>query len=79
MHSEISSLRPDETHEQFVRRASGFFPAERVRNWSRIERAVFNHLMGQLIHQHSYAAITDTMLSQCRDDMQEIVRRCSAG
>ncbi|PKO89651.1 MAG: hypothetical protein CVU18_03300 [Betaproteobacteria bacterium HGW-Betaproteobacteria-12] len=79
MHSETANLLPDETHEQFVRRASGIFPVERVRNWSRIERAVFNHLMGHLIHEHSYASITDAMLARCRDDMCEIVRRCQPG
>ena len=78
MYSETSNLHSDETHEQFIRRASGFFPEDRVRDWSRIERAVFNQLMGRLIHEHSYASITDAMLTRCRDDMHEIVRRCQS-
>lgn len=71
------SGQPSETHEQFLQRASGIFPIERVRNWSRIERAVFNQLMAKLIHQKSYSAITDTMLQQCRDEMAKIVSRYS--
>ncbi len=79
MHSAIADLRSDETHDQFVRRASQVFPVERVSHWSRVERAVFNQLMGNLILRRSYGEITDAMLIQCRDDMQEIVRRCSSG
>lgn len=65
----------DETHEQFVQRASRVFPRKCVRSWSRVERGVFNHLMGQLIHKHSYSSITDEMLDQCQKDMAEIVQR----
>jgi hypothetical protein len=68
-------IHPSETHEQFIQRASGIFPLERVKNWSRIERAVFNQLMARLIHQKSYDAITDSMLQQCRDEMANIVGR----
>lgn len=78
MYCETANLHSDETHEQFVRRASRFFPEDRVREWSRIERAVFNHLMRRLIHEHSYGSITETMLTRCRDDMHEIVRRCQS-
>lgn len=67
--------KADETHEQFIKRASDVFPASHVRSWSRIERAVFNHLVAQLIHKSRYASITNEMLRQCRDDMEEIVRR----
>lgn len=77
MHSEMADFHSTETHDQFVQRANHVFPTERAKTWSRIERAVFNHLMGRLIHQHSYSSITNTMLSQCRDDMYQIVRRCS--
>lgn len=66
----------NENYEQFVQRASGIFPVERVRNWSRVERAVFNHLMARLINQKSYCAITDAMLEECRDEMNKIVCRC---
>jgi hypothetical protein len=78
MHSDMTDVHPSETHDQFVQRANHVFPADRAKTWSRVERAVFNHLMGHLIHEHSYSSITDTMLSQCRDDMHRIVRRCSA-
>lgn len=75
MHIGNFGVASSETHEQFLQRASGIFPIERVENWSRVERAVFNQLMGKLIHQKSYAAITDTMLQQCRDEMTKIVSR----
>lgn len=69
------AVHPDETHEQFIKRAGSVFPAECVRAWSRVERAVFNHVMAQLIAQHSYASITNEMLRESRDNMEEIVRR----
>jgi len=65
----------DETHEEFIQRANFVFPADYVRAWSRVERAVFNHLMAQLIHQNAYISISNAMLVKCRDDMAEIVRR----
>jgi hypothetical protein len=77
MPSEMNAVSYDETHEQFIQRANRVFPAESVRAWSRIERAVFNHLMAKLIHRNSYRAISDAMLEECREDMTEIVRRCS--
>jgi hypothetical protein len=45
----------NENHEQFVQRASRVFLSHSVRTWSRIERAAFNHLMGQLVRQRSYS------------------------
>jgi hypothetical protein len=75
MHTGNFGMAPSETHEQFLQRASGIFPTERVRHWTRIERAVFNQLMAKLIHQKTYSAITDAMLRQCRDEMSKIVRR----
>lgn len=68
----------DETHEHFVKRAGDVFPVSYVRSWSRVERAVFNHLVAQLINNYRYAAITNEMLRRCRDDMEEIVRRLLA-
>lgn len=44
-----------ESHEQFVQRASRVFLSDSVRTWSRIERAVFNHLTGLLVRQRSYS------------------------
>ena len=76
MPSEMCGVYSDETHEQFIQRANRVFPADCVRAWSRIERAVFNHLMAKLIHQNTYSAISDEMLEECRDDMTEIVSRC---
>lgn len=64
-----------ENHEQFVQRASRVFPSDSVRSWTRIERAVFNHLMGQLIRHHSYGEISNAMLYACRDDMNDVVHR----
>ena len=75
MPSEMYGVCSDETHEQFIQRANRVFPADYVRAWSRIERAVFNHLMAKLIHQNSYKSISHGMLEECRDDMTEIVRR----
>lgn len=69
----------NETHEQFIQRASNVFPVNRVRAWSRVEQAVFNHLVAQLIDKHRYGSITNEMLRHCRDDMEEIVRRIQAG
>lgn len=79
MPSEMYGVYSDETHEQFIQRANRVFPADCVRAWSRIERAVFNHLMAKLIHRNTYSAISDEMLEECRDDMVEIVRRCGEG
>jgi hypothetical protein len=76
MPSEMYGVSSDETHEQFIQRANCVFPFDCVRAWSRIERAVFNHLMAKLIHQHTYSAISNAMLQVCRDDMTEIVIRC---
>ena len=76
MPSEMYGVSSDETHEQFIQRANRVFPADCVRAWSRIERAVFNHLMAKLIHRNTYSAISDEMLEEGRDDMVEIVRRC---
>lgn len=67
-----------ETHEQFMQRASRIFPADYVRSWSRVERGVFNYLLGPMVHKFSYGAITDAMLLQCRDQMTEIVERLTA-
>jgi len=76
MPSEMHVVASDETHDQFIQRANRVFPAESVRAWSRVERAVFNHLMAKLIHRNTYSSISDAMLHECRDDMTEIVRRC---
>lgn len=76
MLSEMNGLSSNETHEQFIQRANRVFPADSVRVWSRVERAVFNHLMAQLIHRNTYASISNAMLETCREDMTEIVSRC---
>ena len=34
----------NETHEQFIKRASAVFPVNRVVAWSRLERAVFGSI-----------------------------------
>ena len=75
MTDENLAVGDDETHEQFIKRASAVFPVNRVKAWSRVERAVFNHLLGQLIARHRYGSITDEMLRMCQEDMEEIVRR----
>ena len=69
----------NETHEQFIQRASDVFPVNRVRAWSRVERAVFNHLMAQLVIKHPYSSISNEMLRRCKDDMEEIVWRIQGG
>ncbi len=69
----------DETHETFIRRANRYFPKESVKSWSRVDRLIFNHLMGKLIHRYGYAAISDAMLKQCSVDMDEAVRRFAGG
>ena len=69
----------NETHEQFIKRASVVFPVNRVVAWSRLERAVFNHLIAQLVAKHSYGSISNEMLRRCRDDMEEIVWRIQGG
>lgn len=79
MATEMFGAYPHETHEQFIQRASSVFPEDGVRTWSRIERAVFNHLLGRLIHQHSYDSISNQMLQESRDNMEKIVQRCVGG
>lgn len=76
MFDEKSNIHSEETHDQFVRRASAVFPPERAKSWSRIERAVFNHLMSRLIHNRGYASITDQMLIQSQADMEKMLGRC---
>ena len=76
MLAEMYAAHSQETHEQFVRRASSVFPEDHVKTWSRIERAVFNYLMAQLIHRRGYGAITDEMLLESRDCMKKIVQHC---
>lgn len=66
-----------ETHEQFLQRASKFFPVDASQSWSPFERAIFNSLMAKLIFQRSYNSISDEMLLAAKVEMQEIVRRCS--
>ena len=78
MASELFGIYSSETHEQFIKRASHVFSDDYVRSWSRIERAVFNHLLAPLIHKFNYGSISDEMLLQCRTDMVEIVRRLGA-
>ena len=68
-----------ETHEQFIQRASRIFPENHVKSWSRIERAVFNHLLGRLISRHGYDSISDQMLEASREDMNKVVRQLSGG
>ena len=75
MASGIFGSHSSETYEQFIQRAGRVFSTDDVRCWSRIERAVFNHLLGPIIHKFNYGSITDEMLLQCRNDMVEIVRR----
>lgn len=74
MATEMDGACFHETHEQFVQRASRVFPEEGVRAWSRIERAVFNHLLGHLIVQHGYDSISNQMLEESRDNMNKFVR-----
>jgi len=64
----------DDGHAQFINRASTVFPPNLAIKWSRIERAVFNHLMSHLIYHHGYEAITCQMLHETQDRMQQIVR-----
>ncbi len=64
-----------ENYDQFVQRASRVFQVSSVRSWSRIERAVFNHLIGRLVRHRSYWEISNAMLYACRDEMNEIVKR----
>jgi hypothetical protein len=77
MANEMFGAYSHETHEQFVQRASRIFPEDGVRTWSRIERAVFNHLLGRLIVQHGYDSISNQMLVESRDNMKKCVRRLS--
>ena len=69
------SRAPQENHDQFVRRALRVFPADQADKWSRLERGLFNSLMGKLIFQHGYGGITEKMLIEVRDQMQAAVRR----
>lgn len=66
---------PVETHEQFLKRVSKFFPVDSSLEWSRLERAIFNNLMSKLIFRYGYAEISDDMLQTTLEQMQKIVRR----
>jgi hypothetical protein len=72
--AEMHGGHAHEVHEQFVRRASRVFPEDQVSAWSRIDRAVFNHLMSQLIFRHSYGEISNEMLHKVRTAMIRIVK-----
>jgi hypothetical protein len=67
---------PQENHDQFVMRAMRVFPADEAENWSRLERGLFNSLMGKLIFQYGYGGITEQMLADVRREMWDAVRRC---
>ena len=75
IHGRMVQGQADETHKQFVERASQIFPESQVADWTRIDRAVFNHLMAQLIYRYGYARITDQMLQEARNEMIGIVKR----
>ena len=79
MLAEMYGGHSSETHEQFVLRASSVFPEDHVKAWSRIERAVFNYLLAQLIHRRGYRAITNEMLLESRDCMEKIVQHFGTG
>ena len=66
-------LHFDNAVDLFILRAYEVFPPEWLRSLSRIERAVFNVLIGRLIHKNGYAATTDQMLRELRADMEKIV------
>lgn len=78
MASGFIGISSNETHEQFMQRASRIFPADDVRSWSRVERGVFNYLLAPIVHKCSYSSITDEMLLQCRDEMARIIQRLTA-
>ena len=65
---------PSDVHEQFLERASRIFPVEASRSWSKLERAVFNVLIGDLIFNHGYKNISDEMLIEACQQMDKIVR-----
>ena len=73
MFADKKYLHLDNAVDLFILRAYDVFPPEWLRSLSRIERAVFNVLMGRLIHKNGYAATTDPMLSELRADMEKIV------
>ena len=79
MLAKMYGAHSNETHDQFVQRASRVFPEHHASEWSRIERGVFNHLMAQLIHRYGYSEISNEMLQQSRADMMEIVKRLTGG
>lgn len=66
-------LHLDNAVDLFILRAYDVFTPEWLRSLSRIERAVFNVLLGRLIHKNGYAATTDQMLRELRADMEKIV------
>ena len=67
---------PQESHDQFVMRALRVFPADEADKWSRLQRGLFNSLMGKLIFEHGYAGISEQMLEDVRRQMQDAVQRC---
>ena len=76
MSIEMTGACPYGSHEQFVERASHIFLPKEVSRWSRIERAVFSHLMAQPIHRYGYSAISDQkMLLESREKLDSIVRQ----
>jgi hypothetical protein len=60
-------------HEEFLKRAARIFPVEASRGWSKLERAVFNVLIGDLIYHHGYKNISDDMLAKACEEMNRIV------
>ena len=73
MFADKKYLHLDNAVDLFILRAYDVFPPEWLRSLSRIERAVFNVLIGRLIHKNGYAATTDQMLRELRADMEKIV------
>lgn len=73
MFADHKNLHIDNAVDLFILRAYDVFPPEWLRSLSRIERSVFNVLIGRLIHRNGYAETTNQMLRELRADMEKIV------
>lgn len=63
------------THEKFVRSAGGATPEDQISAWSRVERRVFNHLIGHLPRRRCHVSNSNEMPYQCHGEMLESILR----
>lgn len=64
------------SQEQFLQRAGRIFDVGQAARWTRLQKAVFNKLIGDLVYCHGYSRISDEMLKAAKANMERITAVC---